>query len=191
MIEVEPGVYSLLARRAGRGCRIIVPWNALASCSPLAGAGAGGGLHRRNQAASPPRSSTDAVMRCFADVPQCPGRDQQLQRSWQRRRRTALDRRRTVDVLSFTGSSPVGKRIMAAAAGTLKRLISSSAVRPPQCIRGRRHRHNRQGACRRRLIQCGQQCTAIIASSSMRAGTTPSQPRWRLRCSASASAPWG
>jgi betaine-aldehyde dehydrogenase len=67
-----------------------------------------------------------------------------------------------VDVLSFTGSSLVGKRIMAAAAGTLKRLNLELGGKAAAIVcEDVDVETAARGLAAGGLIQCGQQCTAI------------------------------
>ena len=121
--EIEPGVHSHLHREAAGVAGIITPWNAPAillirSLAPALAAGCTVVLKPA------PQSSLfhTAITRCLVDVANLPrgvinsfceagsAGSQELVVS------------PDVDVISFTGSSAVGKKIMAAASGTLKRL---------------------------------------------------------------------
>jgi betaine-aldehyde dehydrogenase len=163
MIEVEPGVYSLLAREPAGVAAIIVPWNApgillVRSLAPALAAGC-------TVVIKPAFASSlfhAAVMRCFADVPQLPRGVINSFNEIGSEGGELLSTSPDVDVLSFTGSSPVGKRIMAAASGTLKRLNLELGGKAPAIVfEDANIDAIAMGLAAGGLIQCGQQCTAI------------------------------
>ncbi len=121
--EVEPGTYSLLTREPAGVAGIIVPWNAPAillvrSLAPAMAAGCTSVIKLAPQSSlfqtaflaplyeqtSLPRGVVNALCGTGSEAGE------------------ALVTSPEVHVISFTGSSAVGKRIMAAAAGTMKRL---------------------------------------------------------------------
>ncbi len=163
MIEVEPGVYSLLAREPAGVAGIIVPWNApgillVRSLAPALAAGC-------TVVIKPALASSlfhDAVMRCFADVPQLPNGVINSFNEAGSEGGELLSTSPHVDVLSFTGSSAVGKRIMAAASSTLKRLNLELGGKAPAIVfEDADIEATASGLAAGGLIQCGQQCTAI------------------------------
>lgn len=163
MIEVEPGTYSLLAREPAGVAGIIVPWNApgillVRSLAPALAAGC-------TVVIKPAFASSlfhDAIMRCFADVPQLPRGVINSFNELGSEGGELLSTSPYVDVLSFTGSSAVGKRIMAAASGTLKRLNLELGGKAPAIVfEDADIDATAKGIAAGGLILCGQQCTAI------------------------------
>ena len=123
VLETESGQYSMLSREPMGVAGIIVPWNAplillVRSLAPALAAGctavikpapqtavtSASALAAFGEAASLPRGILNAFFESAHDGAQ-----------------TLVDST-DVDVISYTGSTHVGKQIMAAAAGTLKRL---------------------------------------------------------------------
>lgn len=163
MIEVEPGVHSLLAREPAGVAALIAPWNApgillVRSLGPALAAGCTVVMKPA------PQSSLfhTALTRCIADVKGMPAGVMNSFCEQGTAGAEALVSSPDVDVLSFTGSSMIGKKIMAAAAGTLKRLnlelggkapaivfedTDINAVAPQLAVAG--------------MILAGQQCTAL------------------------------
>ncbi len=103
-----------------------------------------------------------AVMKCFAEIRELPSGVLNSFCEAGSGGAEAMVRSADVDVISFTGSTAVGKKIMAAAAGTLKRLNlelggKSPAIVFPDCDIETVARQIAQGG----MILCGQQCTGI------------------------------
>lgn len=163
MMEVEPGAYSLLMREAAGVAGVIVPWNSpgillVRSVAPALAAGC-------TVVVKPALQSSlfhTAVMRLFAETSSLPAGVLNSFCEAGSAGAEEMVRSSNVDVLSFTGSSAVGKKIMASAAATVKRVnlelggkaaaivfedCDVSAVAPRIVAAA--------------LIQCGQQCTAI------------------------------
>jgi acyl-CoA reductase-like NAD-dependent aldehyde dehydrogenase len=163
VIEMEPGVYSLLLREPAGVAGIIVPWNApgillVRSLAPALAAGC-------SVVVKPALQSSlfhTEIMACLREVSGLPagivnsfcevGSDGARE----------LVRSADVDVVSFTGSSAVGKTIMAEAAATLKRLNLELGGKAPaiifeDCDLDAIAPRIAAGA----MILCGQQCTAI------------------------------
>ncbi|MGQ9367050.1 aldehyde dehydrogenase family protein [Azospirillum sp. ST 5-10] len=162
LVAVEPGVHSHLSREPAGVAGVITPWNAPAillvrSLAPALAAGCTAVLKPAPQsslfhtafvrALSEAPGLPDGVVNSFCEQGSAGG--------------AAMVRSPDVDVVSFTGSSAVGKRIMADAAGTLKRLnlelggkasaivfpdVDVAAVAPALAAAG--------------MILAGQQCTA-------------------------------
>lgn len=135
MIEVEPGVHSLLSREPAGVAAIITPWNAPAillvrSLAPALTAGCTVVMKPA------PQSSLfhTAFTRCLADVPELPNGVLNSFCEQGSSGAETLTMSPDVDVLSFTGSSAVGKRIMAAASGTLKRLNLELGGKAPAVV---------------------------------------------------------
>lgn len=121
--EVEPGALSLLTREPAGVAGIIVPWNAPAillvrSLAPAMAAGCTSVLKLAPQSAL----FQNAMMQCAADIDALPAGVVNWFAETGSGGGEALVASPDVDVISFTGSSAVGQRIMAAAAPTLKRL---------------------------------------------------------------------
>jgi acyl-CoA reductase-like NAD-dependent aldehyde dehydrogenase len=162
-LEVEPGVTALLTREPAGVAAVMVPWNApgillarslapalAAGCTVVTKSAAQSSLF--HQAVMQALSKVDAlgggVLNSFAECGSAGAE--------------ALVGSPRVDVLSFTGSTPVGKAIMRGAADTVKRLNlelggkAAAIVLPdadpsaiaPQLLRAG-------------LILSGQQCTAL------------------------------
>jgi betaine-aldehyde dehydrogenase len=163
MVEIEPGVYSLMAREPAGVAGIIVPWNAPAvllvrSLAPALAAGC-------TVVVKPAQASSlfnDLMMRCFAGVPGLPrGVINSFNEAGSDGGET-LTTSPDVDVISFTGSSAVGKRIMAAASGTLKRLNLELGGKAAAIVLDDVDVDSAAGALALGgTICCGQQCTAI------------------------------
>lgn len=103
-----------------------------------------------------------AIMRCFAEVPELPPGVLNSFCEAGNAGAEAMVHSVDVDVLSFTGSCAVGKKIMTTAAGTLKRLILELGGKAPaivfaDCDIEAVARRIAQGG----MILCGQQYTAI------------------------------
>lgn len=121
--EIEPGVTSLLTREAAGVAGLIVPWNAPAillvrALAPALAAGCTCVVKLSPQAAL----FQTALMAPLLEIPDLPAGVVNAYAATRSAPSETLVRSPDVDVISFTGSSTVGKRIMAAAASTLKRL---------------------------------------------------------------------
>lgn len=133
--EIDSGCYSVLAREPAGVVGIIVPWNApitllIRSLAPALAAGCTAVVKSAHQTCF----ATDLAIKCLADVPGLPrGVLNFIVESGSAVSET-LVRSPDVDVISFTGSVPVGKKIMAAAAGTLKRLSLELGGKSPSLV---------------------------------------------------------
>ncbi|WP_144632471.1 aldehyde dehydrogenase family protein [Bordetella genomosp. 13] len=161
--ELEPGCYSSLEREAAGVAAIILPWNApitllARSLAPALAAGCSVVIKPAFQTALAhnlaleclvrderiPAGIVNSVIESGAAVSQqlCASPD--------------------VDVVSFTGSTAVGKRIAQAAAGTLKRLSLELGGKAPAVVfADAAHDRTIAGVVAGSLILAGQQCTAI------------------------------
>ena len=163
LMELEPGAYSLIAREPAGVAGVMVPWNSpgillVRSLAPAMAAGCTVVVKPALQSAL----FHTAVMKCFAEIRELPVGVLNSFCEAGSAGAEAMVRSADVDVLSFTGSSAVGKKIMAAAAGTLKRLNlelggKSPAIVFPDCDIEAVARQIAQGG----MILCGQQCTGI------------------------------
>ncbi|PQO22316.1 aldehyde dehydrogenase [Rhodobacteraceae bacterium WD3A24] len=121
--EAQPGAFSVMHREAAGVAAIIVPWNApvtllVRSLGPALAAGCTCVIKPAPQAALIHRT----VMECLAECPSLPaGAVNSVNESGAEVGR-ALVASRDVDVISFTGSSATGRKIMEGAAPTLKRV---------------------------------------------------------------------
>ncbi len=161
--EIEPGVHSYLHREAAGVAAIITPWNApgillIRSLAPALAAGCTVVLKPA------PQSSLfhTAITRCLVDVEALPRGVINSFCEAGSAGSEALVASPDVDVISFTGSSAVGKKIMAAASGTLKRLnleLGGKAAgivfedSDPEAVA--------QSLAAAGMILSGQQCTAL------------------------------
>lgn len=123
LVEIAPGVTSLLSREAAGVVGIIVPWNAplillVRSLAPALAAGCTVVIKAAPQTAL----FMDRVIRRLADVAQLPAGAVNLVFEQGHEAAEELVQSPDVDVVSYTGSTAVGKKIMAAAAPSLKRL---------------------------------------------------------------------
>lgn len=122
-MEVEPGQWSLIAREPMGVAAIVVPWNApvillMRSLAPALAAGCTVVIKGAPQTAG----TTARVIRAFAESPLLPRGVLNYFTETGHDGARALVASPDVDVVSYTGSTHVGKQIMAVAAGTLKRL---------------------------------------------------------------------
>ncbi|MBS0530638.1 MAG: aldehyde dehydrogenase family protein, partial [Proteobacteria bacterium] len=134
-LEIEPGVYSHLVREAAGVAAIITPWNAPAillvrSLGPALAAGCTVVMKPA------PQSSLfhTAFVRCLAEGNDLPaGVLNSFCEAGSAGGELLVDSP-DVDVLSFTGSSAVGRKIMKAASGTLKRLNLELGGKAPALV---------------------------------------------------------
>lgn len=123
LVETAPGVTSLLSREAVGVAAIIVPWNAplillVRSLAPALAAGCTVVIKAAPQTAL----FMGRVIGHLAQVSQLPPGAVNLVFETGNEAAEEMVRSPDVDVISYTGSTAVGKKIMAAAAPTLKRL---------------------------------------------------------------------
>jgi betaine-aldehyde dehydrogenase len=162
VLEIDPGAYSLVVREPAGVAGIIVPWNApgillVRALAPALAAGCTVVVKPALQSAL----FHTAAMKCFADVDLPPGAINSFCEVGSTGAEEMV-RSPHVDVLSFTGSSAVGKKIMVSAAGTLKRLNlelggKAPAIVFPDCDIHDVAKRVAQGG----MVLCGQQCTGI------------------------------
>jgi acyl-CoA reductase-like NAD-dependent aldehyde dehydrogenase len=163
ILEVEPGCYSSLEREPAGVAGIILPWNApitllVRSLAPALAAGCSVVLKPAHQTAM----AHDLALECLVTDPRLPrGVVNSVIESGTDVSRLLCESP-DVDVISFTGSSKVGKLIAQASAGTLKRLSLELGGKAPalvfeDCDLGKAVNGVVAGA----LVLAGQQCTAI------------------------------
>ncbi|SAI67829.1 aldehyde dehydrogenase [Bordetella ansorpii] len=161
--EMEPGCYSSLEREAAGVAAIILPWNApitllARSLAPALAAGCSVVVKPAFQTAQ----AHDLALECLVQDERIPaGIVNSVIESG-----SAVSQRLCaspdVDVVSFTGSTAVGKRIAQAAAGTLKRLSLELGGKAPAVVfADAAHDRTIAGIVAGSLILAGQQCTAI------------------------------
>jgi acyl-CoA reductase-like NAD-dependent aldehyde dehydrogenase len=163
VLEVEPGCWSSLEREAVGVAAIILPWNApitllVRSLAPALAAGCATVIKPAFQTALAhnlalecltvdervPAGIVNSVVESGAEASQC------------------ICASPEVDVISFTGSTAVGKKIAAAAAGTLKRLSLELGGKAPAIVHADADEDRTvAGIVAGSLILAGQQCTAI------------------------------
>jgi betaine-aldehyde dehydrogenase len=134
-LETMPGNMSLLNREAAGVAAIIVPWNApvtllVRSLSPALAAGCTTVIKPAPQTPLIHR----LVMECLAECPSIPPGVVNSVNENGTEVGEALVASPDVDVISFTGSSATGKRIMAGAAPTLKRLSLELGGKAPGVV---------------------------------------------------------
>ncbi len=162
VVEVEPDVYAVLPREAIGVAAIIVPWNApiglmFRSVTAAIAAGCTFVVKPAPQTAL----TTAAAFRALTEITALPrGVANLLNESGNDVART-LVASPLIDMISYTGSTEVGKRIMAAAAQTLKRLNLELGGNAP-CLLF--HDANFEQAVpalvRAGMVFAGQQCVA-------------------------------
>jgi len=121
--EMEPGLFSTLSREPLGVAGIIVPWNAPAvlmvrSLAPALAAGCTAVVKSAPQTAL----FSAELFRILAEVRELPPGAVNLFTETGSEGAEALVDSVDVDVISYTGSTGIGKRIMAAGAATLKRM---------------------------------------------------------------------
>ncbi len=163
VIEVGPGQYSLLLREPAGVAGIIVPWNApgillARSLGPAMAVGC-------TTVLKPASQSTlfhTAVMECFREVDRLPPGVVNSVSEVGIEASQEIVRSADVDVISYTGSSKVGKQIMADAAATLKRLVLELGGKAPAIILEDADLDVAiPKLAAAGMILCGQQCTAV------------------------------
>lgn len=135
MQEIAPGQMSLFQREPAGVAGIIVPWNApvtllMRSLGPALAAGC--------TAVIKPAAQTPLVhariMQCLADCPSLPPGVVNSINENGTEVGEAMVASADIDVISFTGSSRTGKKIMAGAAATLKRVGLELGGKAPAVI---------------------------------------------------------
>jgi betaine-aldehyde dehydrogenase len=122
VLEPEPGTISTMLREAAGVAAIIVPWNAPAvllvrSLAPALAAGCTAVVKPASQTSL----ITAAMLRCL-EHPALPKGAVNLVNEQGHAASQRLSDSHGVDVVSFTGSTATGKKIMAAAADSMKKL---------------------------------------------------------------------
>lgn len=162
MMEPEPGVYSLISREPVGVAAVIVPWNAPVTLliRSLAAALAAGCTTVVKPALQTPLINAAVLEKLTV----CEGLPAGVVNSVNdggvavSERLVAMPE---IDVVSFTGSSAVGKRIMAAAAPTLKRVSLELGGKTPSIVFSDADLDLAAGELvRASLINSGQQCVA-------------------------------
>jgi acyl-CoA reductase-like NAD-dependent aldehyde dehydrogenase len=123
VLEVEPGVFSTMLREPAGVAGIIVPWNAPAvllirSLAPALAVGCTAVVKPAPQTTI----FTAALIRELVDIPEVPAGVVNMVSEAGHAVGETLVESPDVDVLSFTGSTATGQKIMAAAAPTMKKL---------------------------------------------------------------------
>jgi len=134
-LESAPGNFSMMNREAAGVAAIIVPWNAPVTLNirSLAPALAAGCTVVVKPAAQTPLTHA-RVMRCLDECPSLPRGVVNSVNENGTEVGEAMVASEDIDVISFTGSSRTGKRIMAGAAPTLKRLSLELGGKAPAVI---------------------------------------------------------
>ncbi|ARP80397.1 aldehyde dehydrogenase [Bordetella genomosp. 8] len=163
LIEVEPGCHASLRREAAGVAGIILPWNApitllVRSLAPALAAGCSTVIKPAFQTAL----AHNLALECLTVDERLPaGIVNSVIESGSAVSET-LCASPEVDVVSFTGSTAVGKKIAAAAAGTLKRLSLELGGKAPALVfADGASDATIKGITAGSLILAGQQCTAI------------------------------
>jgi len=135
MQEIAPGVLSLFAREAAGVAGIIVPWNAPVTLlvRSLAPALAAGCTCVIKPAAQTPLVHA-RIMACIADAPSLPAGVVNSVNENGIEVGQAMVASPDIDVISFTGSSATGKKIMEGASRTLKRVGLELGGKAPAVI---------------------------------------------------------
>ncbi len=135
MQEIAPGVMSLFAREAAGVAGIIVPWNAPVTLlvRSLAPALAAGCTCVIKPAAQTPLVHA-RIMQCISEAPSLPPGVINSVNEDGIAVGQAMVASRQVDVISFTGSSTTGKKIMEGASKTLKRVGLELGGKAPAVI---------------------------------------------------------
>jgi betaine-aldehyde dehydrogenase len=163
VLEVEPGCYSSLDREAAGVCAIILPWNApvtllVRSLAPALAAGCTAVIKPAHQTAL----VNNLVLQCLTADPRVPaGVINSVIESGSEVSRYLCDCPE-VEVISFTGSSAVGKRIAQSTASTLKRLSLELGGKAPAIVFADADMDKTvAGIVAGGMVMAGQQCTAV------------------------------
>lgn len=160
--EIEPDVFAFLPREAAGVAGIIVPWNApIGLLFRALAAALAAGCTIVIKAAPQTALTTAAALRIALDDPTLAAGVVNLINERGSAAAEALVASPQVDVLSYTGSTQIGKRIMAAAASTLKRVnLELGGCNPAIIGRDVDLRQAVPAITRAGLIFAGQQCVA-------------------------------
>ncbi len=163
VLEVEPGCFSSLDREAAGVCAIILPWNApvtllVRSLAPALAAGCTAIIKPAHQTAL----VNNMVLECLTTDPRVPaGVINSVTESGSEVSRFLCETP-IVEVISFTGSSAVGKIIAQNTAPTLKRLSLELGGKAPAIIFADAEMDKTvAGVVAGGMVMAGQQCTAI------------------------------
>ncbi len=163
VLEVEPGCYSSLDREAAGVCAIILPWNApvtllVRSLAPALAAGCTVVIKPACQTAV----VNNMVLECMSGDARVPaGVLNSVTESGAEVSRYLCDSP-DIDVISFTGSSAVGKLIAETTATTLKRLSLELGGKAPAVVFADAEMDKTvAGMVAGGMVMAGQQCTAI------------------------------
>lgn len=160
--HVEPKVVSMLAREPLGVAGIIVPWNApvtlmVRSLAPALAAGCTAVVKAAPQTAL----INAAVFELLAQTPALPAGVVNMLCETGNAVAQTLVASPEVDVISYTGSTEVGKRIMAGAADTLKRLnLELGGSAPCLVFEDADLDHTVPALVRAGTVMAGQMCTA-------------------------------
>ncbi|VCU69225.1 Phenylacetaldehyde dehydrogenase [Pigmentiphaga humi] len=163
VIEVEPHCYATLDREAAGVAVIIVPWNApvtllVRSLAPAIAAGCTAVIKPAHQTALVHNMVLETLV-CDARIPK--GVVNSVIESGSEASRT-LCASPLADIISFTGSAEVGKRIAQTASGTLARLSLELGGKAPAIVfKDSNPARTAAGVAAGALVMAGQQCTAI------------------------------
>jgi len=161
--EIDEGWTSIYAREPIGVAAVIVPWNAPAtllvrSLAPALAAGCTAVVKPANQTSG----ANQIMMQALAAVEALPAGVVNSVNESGLEVGQALVASPDVDVVSFTGASATGKAIMAAAAGTLKRLSLELGGKAPSLIFADAEMEMAlPTVVRCSLVMAGQMCTAI------------------------------
>jgi betaine-aldehyde dehydrogenase len=163
VLEVEPQCYSVLEREAAGVALIIVPWNApvtllVRSLAPALAAGCTTVLKPAHQTAL----VHNLVLSCIVGDARLPAGviNSVIESGHEVARTLCADRE--VDVISFTGSSQVGKQIARDTSPLLTRLSLELGGKAPAVVLADCDiDRSVQGIVAGGLVMAGQQCTAI------------------------------
>jgi betaine-aldehyde dehydrogenase len=163
VLEVEPGCYSSLDREAAGVCAIILPWNApvtllVRSLAPALAAGCTVVIKPAHQTAV----VNNMVLECISQDTRVPaGVVNSVIESGADVSRYLCDAPE-VEVISFTGSSAVGKKIAQSTAPTLKRLSLELGGKAPAIVFADADIDKTvAGVVAGGMVMAGQQCTAV------------------------------
>lgn len=163
VLEVEPGCYSSLDREAAGVCAIILPWNApvtllVRSLAPALAAGCTVVIKPACQTAV----VNNMVLECMTGDTRVPaGVINSVIESGAEVSRYLCESP-DIDVISFTGSSAVGKLIAQNTAPTLKRLSLELGGKAPAVVFADADMDKTvAGLVAGGMVMAGQQCTAI------------------------------
>lgn len=160
--EIEPGIYAMMSREPMGVAGIIVPWNApvtlmMRSLAPALAAGCTVVVKAAPQTAL----INEKVFRILSDIPSLPkGVVNMVVETGDEVSKT-LVASEAVDTISYTGSTEVGKKIMAAASGTLKRLnLELGGNAPCLVFEDANLDQTLPALVRGGMVMAGQMCTA-------------------------------